>query len=75
MTRVRIAGPRARLDEALAVVQDVGSLHVAPPRGPRSTALGDEAKAVARILGDVGARRQRLPRRSRARGPTGARST
>ncbi len=53
MTRVRIAGPRARLDEALAVVQDVGSLHVAPPRGPRATARDDEAKAVARILGDV----------------------
>ncbi|HVX89173.1 MAG TPA: V-type ATPase 116kDa subunit family protein, partial [Gemmatimonadales bacterium] len=31
MTRVRILGPRPRLDEVLGVLQDLGSLHLAPP--------------------------------------------
>ena len=53
MTRVRIAGPRARLDEALAVVQDVGALHVAPPRGLHAAVESDEAPAIARVLGDA----------------------
>ena len=31
MTRVRILGPRPRLDEVLAVLQDLGTLHLSPP--------------------------------------------
>ena len=53
MARVRIAGPRALLDATLAVVQDVGALHVA--RAPRTEPVpaSDEAEPLARILADV----------------------
>ncbi len=53
MTRVRIAGPRALLDATLAVVQDAGALHVAPPRGHESRARDSELEPTVRAAVDV----------------------
>jgi V/A-type H+-transporting ATPase subunit I len=57
MTRVRIAGPRPLLDRTLAVLQDLGVLHVDRPhvcdRGPEDQALRRERRHVVRCLSDV----------------------
>ena len=55
MTRVRIAGPRELLEPTLALVQDIGALHVAALHAP-SLALAPsdgEASLLRRVLDDV----------------------
>jgi len=66
MARVRIAGPRAQLDPALRLLQDIGDLHlIAPPAdavpgqpGGRSPRL---ARHLRRVLEDVDAALAALP--------------
>ncbi len=56
MARVRIAGPRAMLDPALALVQDLGVLHVVKPGVVGAEANGQTSKEVRhlrRLLDDV----------------------
>lgn len=56
MSRVRLAGPTARLDQVLSFVQDLGVLHVVRPEVPAASPL--EAKAprhCRRMLTDVDA--------------------
>jgi V/A-type H+-transporting ATPase subunit I len=57
MIRARLAGPRARLDAVLALVQDLGVLHLARPRapdaGPLDRALRREKRHLQRLLLDV----------------------
>ncbi len=62
MDRVRVLGPRPRLGEVLAAVQDLGILHVAPaPHGdllappPSDPGLVRERRALRRLLDDVDA--------------------
>ena len=57
MARVRIAGPRPRLDAVLAVLQDLGVLHLDRPRlseiPPIDAAVTREHRHVVRCLADV----------------------
>jgi V/A-type H+-transporting ATPase subunit I len=60
MLRVRIMGPRARLPEVLAVVQDVGALHLAAaPAGgtlhpaPLTPSEARRRRNLARVLDDL----------------------
>ena len=55
MTRVRIAGPRAQLDRALVVLQDVGVVHLVKPaiEGPAAPPTNGEVKHLRRILSDA----------------------
>ncbi|HSQ63674.1 MAG TPA: V-type ATPase 116kDa subunit family protein [Polyangiaceae bacterium] len=59
MTRVRIAGPRALLDPTLAVLQDMGVVHVVRPAVPEGSGLvlpvpqDGEVAALRRVLGDA----------------------
>ena len=68
MLRVRIAGPRSRLDDALTVLQDVGVLHVDQPRiaerGAPELAVARTARHVQHCLLDVEAALERLQYRS-----------
>jgi V/A-type H+-transporting ATPase subunit I len=64
MLRVRIAGPRRRLDRTLTVLQDAGVLHVDRPRVPR-TGVQDrpsarERRHLERCLADVETALERL---------------
>jgi V/A-type H+/Na+-transporting ATPase subunit I len=66
MIRVRIAGPRSLLERTLAVVQDLGVLHVDRPRvpdggGPDTTVMR-ERRHVERCLIDVETALDRLHR-------------
>lgn len=65
MLRVRIAGPRGRLDETLAALQDLGVLHVDRPHiAPRPAPEAGEARErrhLDRCLADVEAALARLP--------------
>lgn len=69
MAKVRLLGERARLDEAILVLQDVGLLHLAPP--PTVAAMrpatgsgreGRRTRQLQRILADVDACRAALAR-------------
>ena len=64
MVRVRIAGPRARLDQTLGVLQDLGVLHVDRPSVVAGAApdrsLARERRHVERCLADVETARERL---------------
>jgi len=68
MARVRIAGPRQRLDPALRLLQDVGDLHLiaAPPSvaagGPPGSQVPRLARHARRMLDDVDAAITGLPR-------------
>lgn len=57
MTRVRIAGPRDRLDRTLRALQDLELVHVARPSLPRlqvsAPARSREARHLPRVLEDV----------------------
>jgi V/A-type H+-transporting ATPase subunit I len=55
MTRVRIAGPRGRLDQALGVLQDVGVVHLVKPAIETTGAPphDTETRHLRRILDDV----------------------
>ena len=57
MVRVRIAGPRSRLDRTLTFLQDLGVLHIVRARVPadrgRSRILTRERRHVERCLHDV----------------------
>jgi V/A-type H+/Na+-transporting ATPase subunit I len=56
MTRVRLAGPSARLEQVLAFVQDLGVLHVERPDVPESALVHDRApRHCRRMLADVDA--------------------
>ena len=56
MTRVRLAGPTARLEQVLAFVQDLGVLHVVRPAVPESVPVHDRApRHCQRMLADVDA--------------------
>lgn len=56
MTRVRLAGPTARLEQVLAFVQDLGVLHVVRPAVPESAPDHDRApRHCRRMLADVDA--------------------
>ena len=64
MVRVRIAGPRARLDQTLGVLQDLGVLHVDRPSVVAGAApdrsLARERRHVERCLADVETACERL---------------
>jgi V/A-type H+-transporting ATPase subunit I len=57
MTRARLAGPRPLLDAVLALVQDLGVLHLdhphAPDAGPLDSAPRREKRHLQRLLLDV----------------------
>jgi V/A-type H+-transporting ATPase subunit I len=57
MARLRIAGPRPRLDEVLGAVQDTGLLHLDRPRAPYAAPpdrpLARERRHVERCLVDI----------------------
>lgn len=60
MARVRIAGPPELLDRVLALVQDLGVLHVVRPPAPERSLgarapFARERRHLARLLGDVDA--------------------
>ncbi len=64
MMRVRIAGPRTRLDPTLGVLQDLGALHVDRPRVIEGAApdrtVARERRHVERCLADVETALERL---------------
>jgi V/A-type H+-transporting ATPase subunit I len=70
MLRIRIAGPRGRLDEALAALQDLNVLHVDRPQvaGGRTPdrAVTRERHHVERCLSDVETALERLRTRTAA---------
>ena len=73
MARVRIAGPRPALEATLAVLQDVGALHVVPAtpsaRGePPAASAARLAAHLERILADVERSLALLGEARRARG-------
>lgn len=79
MAKVRLLGPRERLQEVLAVVQDLGVLHLAPPTTsaalsslPHDVRQERERRHLRQIVDDVEWDLAQLPIATSARSPAAA---